>query len=613
MDFVPTAVFETHIPQSRRGGRGPSGARENPPRGRNGAVASRGGEKGSNVGAVSSTQVSADDSKANAGTVSSLAPSSGPKRASSAGPLSSKESRKPIEAASLAKSKESPRGDNRANQPQKTNSNDLRRPPPVPIPAIPQIAIPTIRSANADTTGLGLQADTSQAEFDKRSQAFSQDTQSQTRSPNSGRKWEGSIRTADIAKEPLTNGGREGADRPSRGRGGGRPRGAGAHATFNGNGANGSPHTNGQTYPNQPPYSAQARSFSNHERHPSQPQNAYYGNSPHRIIRSPSRPYYQTGYAPTNGVKYGAAPPHLPNIQTDLANMSFYPPGPQGVMSAIPYNPYEEQVTVYDMVQMQMEYYFSVDNLCKDLFLRKHMDSQGYVFLSVIANFNRIVALTTDLETIRYVCLNSTKIDFKPGQMWQDGRDRLRVKDSWSSFVLPSDQRDLSAQTEGPAPVSNHPSVDSTNVFNDQRTSSPRALGSNDPMDFQYQSLNAIAPATIQNAHPPQLLNGHYGAPTQPPLSAAVSEFSPAALAPGTRRFASPDPRAQDTKAFTDDEVQKLQILVRQPLNSSVPPFTSASSRTFSNGSIDTRNLNDELSAPSERQSRPVNGDAFEK
>ncbi|OCK78937.1 hypothetical protein K432DRAFT_279072, partial [Lepidopterella palustris CBS 459.81] len=44
------------------------------------------------------------------------------------------------------------------------------------------------------------------------------------------------------------------------------------------------------------------------------------------------------------------------------------------------------------------EYYFSVDNLCKDMFLRKRMDSKGFVLLSVIAEFNRIKQLTPDIE-----------------------------------------------------------------------------------------------------------------------------------------------------------------------------------------------------------------------
>jgi la-related protein 1 len=38
----------------------------------------------------------------------------------------------------------------------------------------------------------------------------------------------------------------------------------------------------------------------------------------------------------------------------------------------------------------QIEYYFSDDNLCKDIFLRRHMDDQGWVPLPLIAGFNQV-------------------------------------------------------------------------------------------------------------------------------------------------------------------------------------------------------------------------------
>ncbi|ONM29932.1 La-related protein 1C [Zea mays] len=37
----------------------------------------------------------------------------------------------------------------------------------------------------------------------------------------------------------------------------------------------------------------------------------------------------------------------------------------------------------------QIEYYFSDDNLCKDLYLRQHMDGQGWVPLPLIAGFRQ--------------------------------------------------------------------------------------------------------------------------------------------------------------------------------------------------------------------------------
>ncbi|VDM35983.1 unnamed protein product [Hydatigera taeniaeformis] len=48
----------------------------------------------------------------------------------------------------------------------------------------------------------------------------------------------------------------------------------------------------------------------------------------------------------------------------------------------------------------QIEFYFSEDNLVRDTFLRSHMDEDGWVPISVIAKFNRVALLCTDLEKI---------------------------------------------------------------------------------------------------------------------------------------------------------------------------------------------------------------------
>src|SRR3954452_3998629 len=95
------------------------------------------------------------------------------------------------------------------------------------------------------------------------------------------------------------------------------------------------------------------------------------------------------------------------------------------------------------------EYYFSIDNLCKDMFLRNNMDSQGYVLLSVIADFNRIKALTEDMDLLRHVCGQLKNIEYRPGE---DGVDRLRRKEGWEQWIRPMSERAPSAQNDGPPP-----------------------------------------------------------------------------------------------------------------------------------------------------------------
>lgn len=46
------------------------------------------------------------------------------------------------------------------------------------------------------------------------------------------------------------------------------------------------------------------------------------------------------------------------------------------------------------------EYYFSTENLERDFFLRRKMDQQGFLPVSLIASFHRVQALTTNAMLI---------------------------------------------------------------------------------------------------------------------------------------------------------------------------------------------------------------------
>ncbi|GAN06742.1 la-related protein 1 [Mucor ambiguus] len=89
-------------------------------------------------------------------------------------------------------------------------------------------------------------------------------------------------------------------------------------------------------------------------------------------------------------------------------------------------------------IMQQIEYYFSVDNLCKDVFLRQQMDSNGFVDLSFIANFNRVKGLTTDLDLIREALDNSQILEVKG--------EKLRKREGWETWLMP-------AVIPGPTPV----------------------------------------------------------------------------------------------------------------------------------------------------------------
>jgi la-related protein 1 len=82
-----------------------------------------------------------------------------------------------------------------------------------------------------------------------------------------------------------------------------------------------------------------------------------------------------------------------------------------------------------ESVQKQIEYYFSTDNLCKDIYLRKHMDDEGWVSLDLLANFNCVQKLTQDKQLILDSLQSSTILELE--------NDKLRLKGKWNQWLFP--------------------------------------------------------------------------------------------------------------------------------------------------------------------------------
>ncbi|KAJ1658750.1 hypothetical protein IWQ61_002063 [Dispira simplex] len=89
--------------------------------------------------------------------------------------------------------------------------------------------------------------------------------------------------------------------------------------------------------------------------------------------------------------------------------------------------------TLKEYVRHQVEFYFSVENLVKDVFFRSQMDEEGYVLLSLVANFNRVKALTTDMAVLREALESSAVLDIAD--------DKLRRKEDWQRWLLPKEVR----------------------------------------------------------------------------------------------------------------------------------------------------------------------------
>uniref|UniRef100_A0A915BE61 La-related protein 1 n=2 Tax=Parascaris univalens TaxID=6257 RepID=A0A915BE61_PARUN len=113
------------------------------------------------------------------------------------------------------------------------------------------------------------------------------------------------------------------------------------------------------------------------------------------------------------------------------------PPGPAGLAGA-PFAVYPPNAaflpvnddTLKDYVRKQIEYYFSSDNLQKDFFLRRKMDKDGFLSLSLIASFPRVRSLTQDLELIAEGLRGSEKVEIS-----EDGR-KIRPRSNPQQWPL---------------------------------------------------------------------------------------------------------------------------------------------------------------------------------
>ena len=133
------------------------------------------------------------------------------------------------------------------------------------------------------------------------------------------------------------------------------------------------------------------------------------------------------------GGAYGGA---MAPIMYAPATPVFYPPAAYGITSNV------ESVMI--ALRNQIEYYFSEENLAKDMFLRKKMDANGWVDMETIAAFNRVRMLTPDLTIISSALATSSVVELTVDGLF------LRAKNGSEKWVLPASERDPNIQSPPP-------------------------------------------------------------------------------------------------------------------------------------------------------------------
>ncbi|KAG7705959.1 hypothetical protein KL950_003535 [Ogataea haglerorum] len=184
------------------------------------------------------------------------------------------------------------------------------------------------------------------------------------------------------------------------------------------------------------PYNSRSYNGQNNRHHHSRPT---YQHSQYFI---PQQPYY----TPIPYIPYPAAPaPYAPVIAQQ----------PQPI--AMPPQDSNMRDAMLQTLAKQIDYYFSTQNLVKDIFLRKHMNDDGFLPLPVLAGFYRVSALSYGdynlvVESLPH-CLNLEYgvIEKEDGTLY-----KVRAKTNPTFWVLPADQRlEQGLDKDSPKPEQN--------------------------------------------------------------------------------------------------------------------------------------------------------------
>jgi len=136
-------------------------------------------------------------------------------------------------------------------------------------------------------------------------------------------------------------------------------------------------------------------------------------------VAKPSTPKpYRAAPKPGEMAAAHAEPMAMPNPYA-MAPMHFWPPDAIYVRG------------LQDLILNQVHYYFSTENLVRDQFLRLHMDGEGWIPIVLLASFNRLRTLTTDVAIV------TEALAFSPDlEVWEG--THVRKRHDWQRWVFPT-------------------------------------------------------------------------------------------------------------------------------------------------------------------------------
>lgn len=109
------------------------------------------------------------------------------------------------------------------------------------------------------------------------------------------------------------------------------------------------------------------------------------------------------------------------------------------------------RMRILGALQAQIEYYFSLENLCRDVYLRLSMDADGWVDLAFLGGFSRVRSLTGELGLIAHSIKESETVELHANGL------QVRKREEWATWVYPEETKALiKARAGTPAPIEEH-------------------------------------------------------------------------------------------------------------------------------------------------------------
>jgi len=140
------------------------------------------------------------------------------------------------------------------------------------------------------------------------------------------------------------------------------------------------------------------------------------------------------GGAPMAGGPGGApGAPGAPGAMGGMGGLGG--PPPQAAFGGMPLG--QDRTALKAQVQSQLEYYFSVDNLLKDIYLRMKMNEEGWVSLEMLSNFTAIRSLTTEREIMMEAVQDSKALELD-----ETGLNVRKGQGEWKQWLLNQSTRD---------------------------------------------------------------------------------------------------------------------------------------------------------------------------